>query len=145
MTRQCLANRRVATVQILGKETAAWSNLSNDKQRTVDWQFTIEDARIKLRDLYPEFLNLTRHQYRVCCSDAPSFSRNEGTFSQRCSSIPFSNHAWILSSRTTTAMRSRLCPTLLGELLANDSHFPLTYSLDTGDRPDGHGSNEHCQ
>ena len=48
--------------------------------------------------------------------DDLSVSRNEGCLSQRCSSIPFGNHAWTLSSRTTTAMRSRLCPTLLGEL-----------------------------
>ncbi len=53
LTRQCLANRRFATVQILGKETSAWSDLSNDKQRTVNWQFTIDDARFKLKNLYP--------------------------------------------------------------------------------------------
>lgn len=48
--------------------------------------------------------------------DDASVNRNEGCLSQRCSSIPFGNHAWTLSSRTTTAMRSCLCPTLLGEL-----------------------------
>ena len=48
--------------------------------------------------------------------DDLSVDRNEGCLSQRCSSIPFGNHAWTLSSRTTTAMRFRLCPTLLGEL-----------------------------
>ena len=70
-----------------------------------------------------------------------SVSRNEGGLSQRCSSIPFGNHAWTLSSRTTTAMRSRLCPTLSEELSSQQTHaFPLTYSLDTGGRPDGHGS-----
>lgn len=57
MTRQCLANRRFATVQTLGKETAAWSARSNRKQRTVDWQFTIDDARHKLKDLYPNSKN----------------------------------------------------------------------------------------
>ena len=54
LTRQCLADRRFATVQLLGKETSAWSDLSNSKQRTVDWQFTIDDARHKLKDLYPK-------------------------------------------------------------------------------------------
>lgn len=53
LTRQCLANRRFGTVQVLGKEASAWSDRSNDKQRTVDWQFTIDDARNKLKDLYP--------------------------------------------------------------------------------------------
>ena len=55
LTRQCLAHRRFATVQLLGKETSGWSDLSNSKQRTVDWQFTIDDARHKLKDLYPNF------------------------------------------------------------------------------------------
>ena len=53
LTRQCLSGRRFATVQILGKETSAWGDRSNDKQRTVDWQFTIDDARHKLKNLYP--------------------------------------------------------------------------------------------
>lgn len=53
LTRQCIHGRRFATVQILGKETAAWSAHCNAKQRSVDWQFTIEDARTKLKSLYP--------------------------------------------------------------------------------------------
>lgn len=57
LTRQCLAHRRFATVQALGKETSAWSDRSNDKQRTVNWQFTIDDARHKLKDLYPNSKN----------------------------------------------------------------------------------------
>ncbi len=54
MTRQCLKGRRFETVQMLSKETAAWSSHSNEKQRTVDWQFTIDDARLKLKSLYPQ-------------------------------------------------------------------------------------------
>lgn len=53
MTRQCLRGRRFATVQTLGRETAAWSSSKNKQQRAVDWQFTIDDARIKLKSLYP--------------------------------------------------------------------------------------------
>jgi len=53
MTRQCLNGRRFGTVQVLGKETSAWSSSSNEKQRGVDWQFTIDDARTKLKSLYP--------------------------------------------------------------------------------------------
>jgi hypothetical protein len=84
--------------------------------------------------------------FQTSTPDHLSVSRNEGGLSQRRSSIPFGNHAWTLSSRTTTAMRSRLCPTLSEELSGQRTHaFPLTYSLDTGGRPDGHGSNEHCQ
>jgi len=54
MTRQCISGRRIGSEQILGRETAAWSSNSNQKQREVDWQFTIQDARTKLKSLYPK-------------------------------------------------------------------------------------------
>ena len=54
--------------------------------------------------------------------DNLSVSRNEGGLSQRCSSIPFGNRAWTLSSRTTTAMRFHLCPTLSEELSGQRTH-----------------------
>lgn len=53
LTRQCINGRRFGTVQALGKETAAWSSHCNQNQRAVDWQFTIEEARTKLKSLYP--------------------------------------------------------------------------------------------
>jgi len=53
MTRQCISGRRIGSVQILGRETSAWSVASNDKQREVNWQFTIQNARTKIRSLYP--------------------------------------------------------------------------------------------
>ncbi len=53
MTRQCLSGRRIPDIDILRDETAAWAQSSNDKQRGVDWRFTIEDARQKLKSLYP--------------------------------------------------------------------------------------------
>jgi hypothetical protein len=66
--------------------------------------------------------------------------------SRRWSSISVSNHAWTLPSRTTTAMRTCLCPTLSGELFGRRAHVhPPTYSLGTNDRPVGLGSYEHCQ
>lgn len=54
MTRQCLHHRRFGELQHLVEETAAWSTASNERQRAVDWQFKIDDARIKLKSLYPE-------------------------------------------------------------------------------------------
>ena len=54
MTRQCLKNRRSGDIDQLRTETHAWSDASNDKQRGVDWQFTIGDARRKLKSLYPQ-------------------------------------------------------------------------------------------
>jgi len=54
LTRQCLRGRRFATVADLTAETAAWQHRTNDKQRGVDWQFRIDDARTKLKSLYPK-------------------------------------------------------------------------------------------
>jgi len=54
MTRQCLNGRRLGEIEQLRAETAAWSTASNAKQRGVDWQFKINDARTKLKSLYPK-------------------------------------------------------------------------------------------
>jgi len=54
LTRQCLHDRRFGEPQQLAEETAAWSTSSNAKQRGVDWQFKINDARTKLKSLYPK-------------------------------------------------------------------------------------------
>ena len=56
LTRQCLAGRRIPDIETLRRETAAWAVSSNDRQRGVDWQFTIEDARHKLKSLYPNII-----------------------------------------------------------------------------------------
>ena len=52
LTRQCL-NRRIGDQSTLVNEIAAWVEKRNALQATVDWQFTTEDARIKLVKLYP--------------------------------------------------------------------------------------------
>ena len=54
MTRQCVHGRRFATIEELRAETAAWHESINDKQRGVDWQFRTDDARNKLKSLYPK-------------------------------------------------------------------------------------------
>ena len=41
-------------VDELRKETTAWHEHSNAKQRGVDWQFKVDDARVKLKSLYPK-------------------------------------------------------------------------------------------
>ena len=56
MTRQCLKGRRFGTIEEIRKETKAWQQRTNDKQRGVDWQFRIDDARIKLKSLYPKLI-----------------------------------------------------------------------------------------
>jgi transposase len=52
LNRQCL-NRCIPSQDVLIQETKAWSLLRNNKSATVDWQFTTNDARIKLKRLYP--------------------------------------------------------------------------------------------
>ena len=54
MTRQCVQGRRFATIEELRTETATWHEYINDKQRGVDWRFRTEDARDKLKTLYPK-------------------------------------------------------------------------------------------
>jgi len=54
MTRQCVQGRRFATIDELRAETAAWHRHTNERQRGVDWQFRIDDARGKLKSLYPK-------------------------------------------------------------------------------------------
>ena len=56
MTRQCLKDRRFATTDILRSETTSWHQCSNTRQRGVDWQFRVEDARIKLKSVYPKII-----------------------------------------------------------------------------------------
>ena len=54
LTRQCLNGRRFSDIEQLREETDAWSTASNEKQRGVDWQFKTNDARTKLKSLYPK-------------------------------------------------------------------------------------------
>src|ERR1051325_1176544 len=54
LTSQCLSDRRIGELPELQKEIAAWSAKTNAKQRGVDWQFRIENARVKLKRLYPK-------------------------------------------------------------------------------------------
>lgn len=54
MTRQCLKNRRIGDIETLRKQTDSWATHTNEKQRGVDWQFTIDDARHKLKAIYPK-------------------------------------------------------------------------------------------
>ena len=51
-TGQCL-KRRIDDIEVVGKEVRAWQEFRNNKNAKVNWQFTTEDARIKLSRLYP--------------------------------------------------------------------------------------------
>ena len=52
LSRQCL-NRRIGDEASLVQEINSWVNNRNHSQATVNWQFTTDDARIKLKKLYP--------------------------------------------------------------------------------------------
>ncbi|MEZ4684538.1 MAG: IS630 family transposase [Bacteroidia bacterium] len=54
MTRQCLKNRRMGTLENLQEEISAWATDVNLTQRGVDWQMKVGDARIKLKSIYPK-------------------------------------------------------------------------------------------
>jgi hypothetical protein len=52
LAQQCL-DRRLADRATLEREVAAWQAARNRAGRGVNWRFTTEDARIKLKHLYP--------------------------------------------------------------------------------------------
>ncbi|HIK96285.1 MAG TPA: IS630 family transposase [Planctomycetes bacterium] len=54
MTSQCLRGRRIGELETLRSEIDAWAMKTTAKQRGVDWQFQIDDARRKLKRLYPK-------------------------------------------------------------------------------------------
>jgi len=56
LTRQCLNGRRLGELSILQQEIAAWSIDLTAMQRGVDWQMKIDDARRKLKSVYPKIL-----------------------------------------------------------------------------------------
>ena len=55
LARQCLAERMDTKAHLQG-QIAAWQTRRNASGVTIDWRFTTEDARIKLKRLYPTIL-----------------------------------------------------------------------------------------
>ena len=52
LTGQCL-NRHLSSIEKIKDEVDAWQDYRNNKESTINWQFTTKDARIKLKRLYP--------------------------------------------------------------------------------------------
>lgn len=52
LSRQCL-DRRIADKDTFIHEVAKWNRKRDSERVTIDWQFTTEDARVKLKRLYP--------------------------------------------------------------------------------------------
>ena len=67
LAQQCL-DRRIATSDHLAHEVAAWEATRNTAAVTIDWRFTTDDARIKLKHLYPILLTAVP----LTASDQPS-------------------------------------------------------------------------
>ena len=55
LSRQAL-KQRFASKEELTQQVQAWTSKRNELQKGVDWQFTTNDARIKLKKLYPTIL-----------------------------------------------------------------------------------------
>jgi hypothetical protein len=53
LKRQCLAGR-IDCIEKMRAKVAAWNTDRNNRQTNVDWQFRTNDARIKLKRLYPK-------------------------------------------------------------------------------------------
>ena len=53
LTQQCL-DQRIPDILTLSEVGGTWAQERTDKQKGVDWQFTTDDARIKLKSLYPQ-------------------------------------------------------------------------------------------
>jgi hypothetical protein len=51
LSRQCL-DRRLGNMQTIQSETAAWEHQRNEAHATINWRFTLVDARVKLERLY---------------------------------------------------------------------------------------------
>ena len=54
LTSQCL-NRHIATMDMIKQEIEMWQNYRNNKKSKINWQFSTDNARVKLKQLYPSF------------------------------------------------------------------------------------------
>ena len=52
LSRQCLRGRIAAKATLI-KKVQAWNRARNERHTKVHWQFTTDNARVKLRRLYP--------------------------------------------------------------------------------------------
>ena len=56
LSSQCI-NRRIEDEEQLKKEITAWENERNKRKVKINWNFTVEDARRKLKKVYPVTMN----------------------------------------------------------------------------------------
>lgn len=53
LKRQCLSHR-IPCIEQMRKEVKVWNEDRNNQQINIDWQFKTDDARVKLKRLYPK-------------------------------------------------------------------------------------------
>ena len=56
LIRQCLSGR-IGSIEEMRKTVNSWQFQRNNRGANIDWQFTTEKARIKLKRLYPTFID----------------------------------------------------------------------------------------
>ena len=67
LTVQCVWGVRFGMIEELRAAVEAWAAACNDNQKEVDWQFTPEKARIKLKTLYPKIvMEQSTRDYTIC-------------------------------------------------------------------------------
>lgn len=54
LARQCLSDR-MSSMDFVAKQVHVWQTERNQAQIKINWRFTTDDARIKLKRLYPSF------------------------------------------------------------------------------------------
>ena len=98
MTRQCVRGRRIGDLGTLHDEVSAWSTDVNGTQRGVDWQMKVDDARCKLKSVYPKIMKRLTTSFAVgaarCGRESPGSAelvrgrgrRHESTTSWRVES-----------------------------------------------------------
>jgi len=56
LSRQCLDRHRIPDREALAGEVIAWEAERDVAESSIDWRFTTDEARIKLKHLYPEIV-----------------------------------------------------------------------------------------
>jgi hypothetical protein len=47
-------SKRIPTIKQMKQEVTAWYKARNKSERKINWRFSTDDARIKLKCLYPQ-------------------------------------------------------------------------------------------
>jgi hypothetical protein len=64
LAKECLGKRRIDNVKVLNDILSLWENDRNSRQKGVNWQFSTDDARVKLKRFYPTPM-FSEEQYQL--------------------------------------------------------------------------------